>query len=74
MSVLLITALAASAASIVACSCVAYVAISLRRNGPMLASRIGRQPRMLVLTPVRNLPRRKRVALARIHLHPIRAS
>jgi hypothetical protein len=74
MSVLLITALAATAASIVACFCVAYVVISFRRSGQILASRIGRQPRILVLTPARNLPRRKAVALARIRLHPVRAS
>jgi hypothetical protein len=49
MSVLLVAALLAATASVIATGCVAYILISFRRSGHLMASRVRRQRLALVL-------------------------
>jgi hypothetical protein len=49
MSILLVTALLAATASVIATGCVAYILISFRRSGHLMASRVRRQRLALVL-------------------------
>ena len=49
MSALLVAASVAAAVSALATACVAYILISFRRSGHLMAARIGRQSPALVL-------------------------
>lgn len=57
MSALLVAASLASAATIVATGCMAYVLISFRRSGHLMASRVGRHSPALVLIVPQNARR-----------------
>ena len=59
MSLLLIAAVTAATVSAIATGCIAYLVISFRRNGHLLASRVGRQPLTLILVAAENSPRRQ---------------
>ena len=70
MSLLLITAVVAATVSAIATGGVAYIVISLRRSGHLLASRVGRQPLTLALIAAEHSPRRqapKAAAAVRAH-------
>jgi hypothetical protein len=49
MSALLVAASLAAAVSVLATGCIAYVLISFRRSGHLMAARIGRQSPALIL-------------------------
>ena len=74
MSVLLIAAGLAATASVIATGCVAYILISFRRSGHLLALRIGQQsPALVLVRPQRRqpLPKTRAEALrARRQLRP----
>jgi hypothetical protein len=59
MSVLLVAAALAATASIVATGCIAYILISFRRSGHLMASRLGYQSPALVLAASGNSRRRQ---------------
>jgi hypothetical protein len=59
MSVLLVAAALAASASIVATGCIAYILISFRRSGHVMASRLGYQSPALVLAASENSRRRQ---------------
>jgi hypothetical protein len=70
MSALLVAAILAAAASAAITACVAYVLISFRHSGHLMASRIGRQAPALVLVTPQNsrrqrLPKTRAAALGR---------
>ena len=72
MSALSIAALVALTALIVAAGCIAYVVISLMRSADLIASRVGRRPRALVVvatTPVHGTRAQSRTAAAHLPLH-----
>jgi hypothetical protein len=77
MSVLLVTAGVAALALIFTIGSVAYVLISFRRSGHLLASRIGRQPLALVViageTSARRQPSKARSVAAQrqLRLQPL---
>jgi hypothetical protein len=58
MSALLVAASLAATASAVITACIAYILISFRRSGHLMAARIGRQSPALVLVMPENSRRR----------------
>ena len=74
MSALSIAALLAAAASIVATGSIAYIVISFTRSADLIASRLGRRPRTLVVvatTSTRRTRTQPGAAPARVPL-PVR--
>jgi choline dehydrogenase-like flavoprotein len=75
MSVLLVAALLAALSSIITIGCVAYVVISFRRGGHLMASRVSRRPLALILVEAGASPRQSaRPARHRPRLQPVFAS
>ncbi len=75
MSVLLVTALLAATASVIATGCVAYILISFRRSGHLMASRLGRQRLALVLvSDSRRQSSHGRPARRQVRWQPLHAS
>jgi hypothetical protein len=73
MSVLLIAAALAATASIIAAGAIAYILISFRRSGRVMASRVGYQSAALVLTGSEDSRRRRMLRIRsalRTHRQP----
>jgi hypothetical protein len=71
MSALSIAALLAAATSIVATGCLAYIVVSFTRSADLIASRVGRRPRTLVVvatTSTRRTRAQSPTASARVPL------
>jgi hypothetical protein len=75
MSVLLVAALLAATASAITTGCIAYVLISFRRSGHLMASRVRRQRLALVLvTDARRQSLQRRPARRPVRWQPLHAS
>lgn len=75
MSVLLVTALLAATASVIATGCVAYILISFRHSGHLMASRVRRQRLALVLvSDSRRQSLQRRSARRPMSWQPLQAS
>jgi hypothetical protein len=59
MSVFLVASAVAATASMIVTACIAYILVSFRLNGHLLASRTGRQPPALVLVAAKSARRRQ---------------